>query len=207
MKDLVPRYLYTERLVLELFDRGIPEHYECLLGSMNSPTAHARMGDFGIRTPAEFDALNNATRITRAYSQGMVPDLDFYYIIRISGEDGPMIGGVSLAQREAAVPPDMGWCIQEPHMGKGYATEGAQEFLRYLREDFGLQEIMVWPGSTNRESCRVAQKLGFVEGGSVRSKEEPGKVDVVYVLPGMKLNLEKDHTLSLWGDKGSAEQA
>jgi RimJ/RimL family protein N-acetyltransferase len=61
-------------------------------------------------------------------------------------------------------------------MGKGYATEVAKEFLRYLREDFGLQEIMTWPGSTNQKSRNVAQKLGFVEGGSVRSKEEPGKL-------------------------------
>jgi RimJ/RimL family protein N-acetyltransferase len=85
-------------------------------------------------------------------------------------------------------------------MSKGYATEAAREFLRYLREDFGLQEIMVWPGSTNRESRRVAQKLGFVEGGNVRSVEEPGKVDVVYVLPGTKF---KALTLAMWGDEGS----
>jgi RimJ/RimL family protein N-acetyltransferase len=207
MKDSVPRYLYTERLVLELFDLGIPEHYGCLLGSMNSPTAHARMGDFGIRTHAEFDALNGTTRLTSAYSRGMVPDLDFYYILRIGDKDGPMIGGVSVAQRGASVPPDIGWCILEPHMGKGYATEGAKEFLRYLREDFGLQEIMVWPGSTNRESRRVAHKLGFVEGGNVRSAEEPGKVDVVYVLPGMKFTFDKDLTLSMWGDEGSTGQA
>jgi RimJ/RimL family protein N-acetyltransferase len=129
----------------------------------------------------------------------VVPDFDFYYILRIGDKDGPMIGGVSVAQRGASVPPDMGWCILEPHMGKGYATEGAKEFLRYLREDFGLQEIMVWQGSTNRESRRVAYKLGFVEGGNVRSAEEPGTVDVVYVLPGMKF---KDLTLSMLGDEG-----
>lgn len=35
---------------------------------------------------------------------------------------------------------------------------------------------MVWPGSTNRESRRVADKLGFVEAGNVRLAEEPGKV-------------------------------
>jgi RimJ/RimL family protein N-acetyltransferase len=200
MKDSVPKYLYTKRLVLELFDHGVPEHYECLLGSMNNPTAHARMGDFGIRTPAEFDALNAATRLTGAHCRGMVADLDIYYILRIGDRNGPMIGGVSVAQRGASVPPDIGWCILEAYMGKGYATEAAREFLRYLREDLGLQEIMVWPGATNRESCRVAEKLGFVKGGSVRSAEEPGKTDVAYVLPGMKF---KDLTLSMWGDEGS----
>lgn len=197
MRDSVPKYLYTERLVLELFDHGIPEHYECLLGSINNPTAYARMGDFGLRTPAEFDALNAATRLTVASAKGMVPDFDFYYIPRIGDKDGPMIGGVSVAQRGASVPPDIGWCLLEAYMGKGYATEAGKEFLRYLREDFGLQEIMVWPGSTNRESRRVAEKLGFIEGGSVTSVEQPGKVDVVYVLPGMKF---EDRSISLWGE-------
>jgi RimJ/RimL family protein N-acetyltransferase len=161
------------------------------------------MGDFGIRTSAEFDALNRATRLTGAYCEGMVPDFDFYYILRIGDEDGPMIGGVSIAQRGASVPPDIGWCVLEAYMGKGYATEGAKEFLRYLREDFGLQEIMAWPGATNRESQRVAQKLGFIEGGTVRSKEEPGKVDVVYILPGMEFSFDNELTISMYGDERS----
>lgn len=92
MRASVPRYLYTEHLVLELFDYSIPEHYECLLGSVNSPTAHARMGDFGIRTRAEFDVINDTTDLAGAYCQGIVPDFDFYYILRIGDEDGLMIG-------------------------------------------------------------------------------------------------------------------
>jgi hypothetical protein len=75
---------------------------------MNNPTARARMGDFGIRTPAEFDALNGATRLTGAYFHGMAPDFDFYYILRIGDVDGPMIGGVSIAQRAASVPQRFG---------------------------------------------------------------------------------------------------
>ncbi|KUJ14566.1 uncharacterized protein LY89DRAFT_671901 [Mollisia scopiformis] len=205
MKDSVSRYLYTKRLVLELFDHNNSEHYECLLGSMNSPTAHARMGDFGIRTPTEFDALNSATRLAGPYCQGLVPDLDFYYVLRLGDKDGPMIGGVSVAQRSASVPPDVGWCILEPYMGKGYATEGAKEFLRYLQEDFGLREVMTWPGATNKESRRVAQKLGFVEAGTIRLKEEPGKVDVAYILPGMDFTFD-NISLSMWGDEGQVSK-
>lgn len=205
MKDSVPRYLRTERLVLELFDHSIPGHYECFLESMNSPTAHARMGDFGIRTPAEFDALNAATRLSCAYSQGLVPDLDFLYILRLGEKDGPTIGGLSLAQRGASVPPDIGWCILEKYMGRGYATEAATEFLRYLREDFGLHEIIAWPGETNRESRRVAEKLGFVEAGTVEMKEDPGRVDVVYALSGMKSRFD-GLVLSMWGDGNSVGQ-
>jgi RimJ/RimL family protein N-acetyltransferase len=141
MRAPVPKYLHTERLILELFNHSIPEHYECLLRLMNSPTAHARMGDFRIRTPAEFDALNGATRLTSAYCQGMVSGFDFYYILQIGDENDPMISGVSIAQQGASVPPDIRWCILEAYMGKGYATEGAREFLRYLREDLAWKKL------------------------------------------------------------------
>jgi RimJ/RimL family protein N-acetyltransferase len=67
--------------------------------------------------------------------------------------------------------------------------------------------MMVWPGSTNRESRRVAEKLGFVEAGNVRLAKDPGKVNVVYVLPGMKFTVDKDLTRSMWGDEGSTGQA
>jgi RimJ/RimL family protein N-acetyltransferase len=205
VKASVPRYLYTERLVLELFDHSIPEHYECLW-SMNSPTAHARMGDFGIRTLAEFDAINGATHLAGAYCEGMVPDFDFYYILRMGDEDGPVVREVSIAQRGASVPPGIGWCVLEAYIEKGYATEGAKEFLRYRREDFGLQEIMTWPGAMDRESRRVAQKLGFIEGGTLRSKEEPGIVDVVYILAGTKFPLDKEFTISSVRNYCSSEE-
>lgn len=49
----------------------------------------------------------------------------------------------------------------------------------------------------------MAHKLGSIEVGTVRSKEEPGKVDVVYILPGMKFPLDKDLTISMYGDERS----
>lgn len=158
------------------------------------------MGDFGITTPAQFDVVNLATRLSRTYCQGLDPDFDFYYLLRIGDKNGPLAGGISLAQRSASVPPDIGWCILEKYMGKGYATEAAREFVRYLQEDFGLNTIICWPGSTNRESRRVAEKLGLVEAGTLQSKEEPGTFDVVYALPGMKLHFD-GLIVPHWGDE------
>jgi RimJ/RimL family protein N-acetyltransferase len=144
--------------------------------------------------------MNKATRLAGVYCQGLISDLDFFYILRIGGKDGSLIGSISLQQRNKAVPPDIGWCLLESFMGKGYATEGAQRIPRYLREDFGLHEVMAWPGLTNRESCRVVQKIGLVEGGLVRSKET-GENDMVYILPGM--HFDSNITISMWGDEGS----
>jgi RimJ/RimL family protein N-acetyltransferase len=164
---------------------------------MNNPTFYARMGDFGMKAPEQFDAYNKTTRLAGVYSKGLTYDLDFYYLPRVGSKDGPLIGGISLQKRSATVPPDIGWCLLEEFMGKGYATEAAKEFLRYLQEDFGLKEIMAWPGVENRQSIRVAQKIELVKGGTVRSKET-GKDDVVYIIPGMKW--EENVTVSMWGD-------
>ena len=85
----------------------------------------------------------------------------------------------------------------EEFMGKGYAAEAGVRLLSFAKEDLGVKEVMAWPGKGNQRSVRVAQKIGFVDGGTVRSKE--GGLNVVYVLPGMKFS--DGTTLSLWGEE------
>ncbi|CAD6576756.1 MAG: hypothetical protein ASARMPREDX12_007997 [Alectoria sarmentosa] len=182
LKASLPPFLYTKRLTLELFDYS-ETHYDCLLAAMNSPTAHINMGDYGVRTPAQFDALNFATRLSPSACDGRVPDTDIYYLLRKGPKSGPLMGAVSLAQRAASTPPDMGWCILEPFMGQGYAAEAGEELLRLAREELGVKEIVSWPGTRNQRSIRVAQKIGFVKGGNIKTSD--GTLIVVFVLPGM----------------------
>lgn len=196
LKASLPPFLYTKRLTLELFDYS-ETHYDCLLAAMNSPTAHNSMGDYGVRTPAQFDALNFATRLSPSTCEGRVPDTDIYYLLRMGHKSGPLMGAVSLAQRAASTPPDMGWCILEPFMGQGYAAEAAEELLRLAREELGVKEIVSWPGIRNQRSIRVAQKIGFVEGGSINTSD--GTLIVVYILPGMVF--DSVINLSLWGEE------
>ena len=82
-------------------------------------------------------------------------------------------------------------------MGKGYATEAAREFLRFLREDFGLKDIITWPDETNRQSNRVAEKLGFIYGGKIKNADEPGKMIAIWILPGMS-RLDENLSISFW---------
>lgn len=74
----------------------------------------------------------------------------------------------------------------EGQMGKGYATEAAGELLRRARGEFGFPDITAFPSVENPASNRVAQKLGFVEGGRIPDGDRPGKVYAVWILPGMK---------------------
>lgn len=194
LKASLPPFLYTNRLTLELFDYS-EAHYSCLLEAMNTPTAHINMGDFGIRTPAQFDALNHATRLSPSACEGRIPDTDVYYLLRMGQKSGPLMGAVSLAQRAASTPPDMGWCMLEQFMGQSYAAEAGRELLRLSRDTLGMKKIMTWPGIKNQRSIRVAQKIGFVEGGTIESSD--GGLNVVYILPGMLF--DSGMALSLWG--------
>lgn len=195
LRASLPTFLYTKRLTLELFDYS-EAHYNCLLAAMNSLTAHFNMGDYGIRTPSQFDALNSATRLSPSTCGGRISDTDVCYLLRAGQKTGPLMGAVSLAQRGEFTPPDMGWYILEQFMGHAYAAEAGNELLGLAIQDLGVKEMTTWPGANNRQSIRVAQKIGFVEGGIIRTSD--GGLSVVYILPGMVF--DSSTALSLWGE-------
>jgi len=190
LQDLVPQYLHTERLTLELYNHS-KEHCDTFLAAMNSKSSHEAMGDHGIRTPEQFDAIHANTKLKDHRFKNGVANDDLFYLIRLGSNapQGKLVGGVALNQRTVSgrtLPPDMGWCVLEPEMGKGYATEAAREFLRWATEDFGLPGVSVYYGAGNPRSNRVADKLGFVSGGGFPDGDQPGKFYSVGILPGME---------------------
>lgn len=56
---------------------------------------------------------------------------------------------------------EVGWRLARDHWGRGYATEGAHECLRFGFEDLGLEEIVSFTTTTNRRSQAVMQRLGM----------------------------------------------
>ncbi|KAL8813503.1 MAG: hypothetical protein Q9200_000238 [Gallowayella weberi] len=154
------------------------------------------MGDFGIRTHAEFDSLNRATRLSPSVTGGKIPDIDIYYLLRLEQASAPLLGAVSLTQRSTVAPPDIGWCILEPFMGRGYATEAGKRLLKMVKECLGITNVIAWPGVKNERSKRVAEKIGLVSEREV--EDEDGGLNVVYVLPGTVF--DKGVRLSLWGE-------
>jgi hypothetical protein len=165
-----------------------------MLSCMNNPTAHAKMGDFGLRTPEQLVALNISTRVTG------FPDIDLIYMISLKSDpDNELMGAVTLGQRTKDLAPDIGWALLEKYMGKGYATEAAKELLRALREDMGVRDVCTWPSQGNKESNRVAEKLGFVDGGSVISRDEGGRKAQILILPGMA-RVKEGLEIGMWGE-------
>ena len=202
LNDYFPEFLYTKRLTLERFNHS-EEHYKCLLCAMNSKTAHERIGDYGIRTPAQLDGINLPVRLRGPQFKDGVADDDCYYLVHLGPHNpsGELAGGISFCQRVAGdtiLPPDPGWILLETQMGKGYATEAAGELLRWAREYVGIKDMVVLASETNHESNRVAEKLGFVLGGRVADLDQPGKWMNVLILPEME-NIEITGGLSVTG--------
>lgn len=80
--------------------------------------------------------------------------------------DGPeFIGFVGLSSPtwQATFTPciEVGWRLDRPHWGHGYATEAAAEVLRYGFQDLGLAEIVSFATLTNLPSYAVMKRLGM----------------------------------------------
>ena len=56
---------------------------------------------------------------------------------------------------------EIGWRLAAQHWGKGYATEGAAEILRFAFEELKLEEIVSFTTINNIRSRRVMEKLGM----------------------------------------------
>jgi RimJ/RimL family protein N-acetyltransferase len=80
-------------------------------------------------------------------------------------EGGQFIGYIGLAvpRFDAAFTPcvEIGWRLAFAHWGRGLATEGAREALRYAFEDLVLPSLVSFTVPANTRSRRVMEKLGM----------------------------------------------
>jgi RimJ/RimL family protein N-acetyltransferase len=80
-------------------------------------------------------------------------------------ETGLFVGFIGLAvpMFEAAFTPcvEIGWRLAVEYWGRGLATEGAREVVRYAFEELKLLELVSFTTVGNRRSRRVMEKLGM----------------------------------------------
>ena len=78
----------------------------------------------------------------------------------------PFIGfiGLNPTNFEAHFTPavEVGWRLDRPYWGFGYASEGAAAALEYAFETLGLDEVVSMTTPSNRRSWRVMERLGMV---------------------------------------------
>jgi len=82
--------------------------------------------------------------------------------------DGRMIGGIGLRLIEQHQQAELGYWLGVPYWGKGYATEAAQEMLRYGFEQLNLHRIFATQFKNNSASGKVLKKLGMRHEGCQR---------------------------------------
>jgi RimJ/RimL family protein N-acetyltransferase len=64
--------------------------------------------------------------------------------------DPPLVSGI-----------EVGWRLDRPYWGHGYATEGATAAVTFAFSDLGLDEIVSMTSPANERSRRVMERLGM----------------------------------------------
>lgn len=79
--------------------------------------------------------------------------------------DGAFLGftGLTVQTFEAPFTPcvEVGWRLDRPFWGNGYATEAGREAVRFGFEEAGLAEILSWTAVSNGASIAVMERLGM----------------------------------------------
>jgi RimJ/RimL family protein N-acetyltransferase len=72
-----------------------------------------------------------------------------------------VLGTVGVFRRETGPELEIGWSIDRPHWGKGYASEAAKAALDYGAAQPGGERIIAYVAPVNAASCAVAEKIGM----------------------------------------------
>jgi [ribosomal protein S5]-alanine N-acetyltransferase len=80
----------------------------------------------------------------------------------VPAASGELAGWVNLQYLTETDETEVGYLLDQPQWGKGYATEAARAALQFGFERFDFPQIIALVHSDNLASLRVAAKCGFV---------------------------------------------
>src|SRR5262245_25984923 len=133
MPDKPAPWLETLRLALRDF---VAEDWRDLERLNSDPRVMRYIGDGRISTRSE--AIATVGRVRRAYR--LYPGLGSWYATR--RDTGAYIGWFSLKYIPDTVEIEVGYRLLHNAWGRGFATEGAGELIRYGFGDLGLKRII-----------------------------------------------------------------
>jgi len=82
-------------------------------------------------------------------------------------ETGAFAGEFLLIPLEGGPEVEVGYYLDRRLWGRGYATEGAREVLRYGLADLGLPEVVAVVRPENHRSIGVVERLGMIPDGTM----------------------------------------
>jgi RimJ/RimL family protein N-acetyltransferase len=118
-------------------------------------------------------ALEHARQFIDAVSSGPVREAAFAILL-----GNALIGGISARLRPASnlqrdIGPNIGYWIGEPYWGKGYMTEAARDFIRFVFDTCDCDAVYSGVFAESTASLRVQAKLGFVTDGETMLISRP----------------------------------
>ena len=141
--------LRTDRLILRRWREQDREPFARMnadpevMRYMLRPLTREQSDAFLDRSDAEFDE--------RGYGR---------WAVQIPGE-APLIGFVGLSLAAFQPSPEIGWRLDVPYWGRGYATEAARAAIADGFARVGLREILSWTIPANTRSIAVMERLGM----------------------------------------------
>jgi len=145
-------WLLTLRLALSEIT---PYHANELYELDSDPRVMRYIGSGRVSTRAQIDAAMG--RVPRAYA--LFPGLGTWRVTR--RDNGDFVGWFALKYIPGTAEVEVGYRLRHAAWGRGYATEGARELVRYGFDDLGLHRIIGVTHPANVASQRVLEKIGL----------------------------------------------
>jgi ribosomal-protein-alanine N-acetyltransferase len=106
--------------------------------------------------------------LTREESDAFVDRIEAHFdekgfglwAVEVAG-GAPFIGFVGLSTHSVIPGVEIGWRLDEPYWGRGYATEAARATLEDGFDRAGLEEIISFTSTLNLPSIAVMERLGM----------------------------------------------
>ena len=149
-------WLITLRLALHEIS---PHHANELYELDADPRVMRYIGSGRVSTREQVDAVMR--RLPPAYA--LYPGLGTWRATR--RDNGDFVGWFALKYIPGTSLVEVGYRLRHGAWGRGYATEGARELVRYGFDDLGLHRIVGVTHPGNGASQHVLLKLGFADIG------------------------------------------
>lgn len=166
-------------------------------------TKHLRLAPMSDEALARLAALEQDPELRKAYADMLAgcrdhPDARLWYTawsVSLRGT-GEAVGDMSFKG-----PPgercevELGYGIDEPHRGRGYATEAARALTQWALDRQDVYFVMAETAPENAASRRVLEKLGFMpagqgaEGPRFQLEKSQTSWTAIYMCLGLSLGL------------------
>ena len=148
--------LKTDRLLIR---RLTEDDAPFILGHLNERSFIENIRDSGVRT------LDDARRYLREGALLSYTKFGFGLYLVTLADSTQAIGMCGLLQRPDLPAPDIGFALDPPYWGQGYALEAARAVMEYGFGDLGLAEILAITSPGNERSARLLRRLGMEDRG------------------------------------------